>query len=80
MLSLKTDKFVRIHETNNPVTPGRAIWPNDNIVKDDFSGGRVQNIVFVPMAVLYNSLHFHLIYLNLLPPEKCKSIWVPTVK
>ena len=35
-----------------------------NIVKDIFSGGKVQNIVNVLMAAFDNSLRFYLIYLN----------------
>ena len=26
----------------NPFTPGRALWPNDTTVKDNFSGGRAK--------------------------------------
>ena len=50
--------------------------PMANIVKDNFSGGKVQNILIVLMAVFYNSLRSHLIYLTLPPPEKCRFIWV----
>ena len=50
----------------NPFTPGRVIWPNENTVKNNYSGGKVQNIVNVLMAV-FNSLRFHLNYLTKLP-------------
>ena len=54
----------------NSFTPEQAIWPINKHRKIYFSGGKVTNIVSVLMAVLYNSLHFHLIYLSMLPPEK----------
>ena len=60
--------------------PDGPCGPMKNIVKDNFSGDKVQNIVIVLMAVFYNSLRFHLIYLTLLSPEMYRFIWVPTVK
>ena len=41
--------------------------PTTDTEKDNFSGGVVQNIVKVLMAVFYNSLRFHLSYLTMLP-------------
>ena len=60
--------------------PDGPYVPMTNIIKDNFSGGKVQNIVIILMAVFYDSLRFHLIYLTLLPPEKCIFVWVPTIK
>ena len=48
--------------------------PVANIVKDNFSGDKVENIVIVLMAVFYNSLRFHLICLNL-PPLKSVDLY-----
>ena len=53
--------------------------PNTNTVKNNFAGGKMQNIVNVLMAVFYNSFRFHLIYLAMFPPEKRRIIWVLTV-
>ena len=39
-----------------------------NNVKFNFSGGKIQSIANVLMAVFYNSLRFHLLYLTMLPP------------
>ena len=47
--------------------PNGPYGPKTNIVKGNFSGGKVQNIVNVLMAVFYNSLCFHLIYFTMLP-------------
>ena len=41
--------------------------PMTNIVKDNFSEGKVQNIAIVLMTVFYNILRFHPVYLTLLP-------------
>ena len=49
-------------------------------LKNLFFGGKVQNIVNVLMEVFYNSLHFRLIYLTMLPPEKRGFLLVLTVK
>ena len=54
--------------------------PTTNTGKDNFSGGKVQNIVNVLMAVFYNSLCILLIHLTMVPPEKCRFICVLTVK
>ena len=43
--------------------PDGPCGPMKNSVKVNFSGGEVQNIVNVLMAVFYNSLRFHLINL-----------------
>ena len=45
-----------------------------NTVKNNFSRGKVKNTVNFLMAVLHNSLRFHLIYLTMLPPEKHRFI------
>ena len=58
----------------NPFTPG-PYGPMRNTIKFNFSGGKVQNIVNVLMAVFKNSLRFHSLYLTMLPPEKCRFIW-----
>ena len=44
--------------------------PKTNTGIDNFSGGSVENIVNVLIAVFYNSLRFHLSYLTMQPPEK----------
>ena len=50
--------------------------PMTNTGKDDFSGGYVHNILNVLMAVFHNSVRCHLSYLNMLPPEKRRIIWI----
>ena len=62
----------RIYLTLSP--PDGPYSPTANTV--NISGGRVQNIVYVLMAVFYNSLRFHLFYLTMLPPEKRRFLWV----
>ena len=52
--------------------------PKTNTGKDNFSGGQVQKIVNILMAVFYNSLRFHQSYLTMLPPAKRGIIWVLT--
>ena len=52
-----------------------------NLAKDYFSGGKVQNVVNFLMAVFYNSLRVHLMYLTMyLSPEKRRFIRILTVK
>ena len=60
--------------------PDGPYGPMTNTVRFNFSGGEVRYIVNVLMAVFYNSLRFHPLYLTMLPPEKRRFIWVLTVE
>ena len=71
---------INISLTGGLTHPDEPNRPMTNTVKDNFSGGNIQNIIDALMAVFYNSLRFHLIYLTILPPEKRGFIWVLTVK
>ena len=55
--------------------PDGLYGPMINSVNDNFSGGNVQNIANVLMAVFHTSLRFHLTYLTMVPPEKLRFIW-----
>ena len=54
--------------------------PMPNILKINFAGGKVQNIVNVLMEVFYNSLRLHLTYLTMLPPVTRRFLWFLTVQ
>ena len=56
--------------------PDGPYGPMTNTVKDNFSGGNVQKLVNVLMAVFHTGSRFHLIYLTMPPPEKRRFIWV----
>ena len=71
---------LRLEQLFNPFTPGRAIWPQTNTVKDNLPGGKVQNAVNVLMAVFYDSLRFQTSYLSMLPTEKRRFVRVLTAK
>ena len=53
--------------------PDGPYGPMKNFVNIIFTGGKIQRIFNVLMAVLYNSLRFHLIYLTMLTSEKRRS-------
>ena len=81
VVALPTEEFLKevvgnIAEVLTLSTPDGPCGPMTNTVKVNFSGGKVQNIVHVLRTVFYNSLHFHLLYLTMLHPEKRRFTWV----